>query len=383
MHKTFLIVASVEAHIFGFHLPVLTYFQERGFEVHIATRFSKRLGFFESQGYICHDIPFSRSPFAFDNGAALRALTKLFRARRFDAIHTHTPAASFLCRWAAQRTRQPYVAYTAHGLHVYRGAPISHRLLYGTAERLAARWTDTLITMNREDTDWAKENLRLKKGGSTVYIPGVGIDLERYQMAGFDRAEFRKSLDVFEDAFILSFIGELNKNKNQQMLIEACERFKPSEPIRLLLVGEGPMEETYRRYVQERGLNNIHFLGFRDDIPKILAVSDVIVLTSKREGLPRCVMEGMAAGKPILGTNIRGTRDLVIDGENGFLVEVGDVGALTEKIRELYTNAPLRLQMGERNLKRIKDFALPKVMEALDKVYVDAGLFKTEEERGR
>jgi len=94
-------------------------------------------------------------------------------------------------------------------------------------------------------------------------------------------------------------------------------------------------------------------------------------------------MEGMAAGKPILGTNIRGTRDLVIDGENGFLVEVGDVGALTEKIRELYTNAPLRLQMGERNLKRIKDFALPKVMDALDKVYIDAGLFKTEEERGR
>lgn len=376
MRKTFLIVASVDSHIFGFHIPVLTYFRERGFEVHIATKFDKRRGYFESQGYLCHEIPFSRSPLAFDNATALRALTKLFRARRFDAIHTHTPAASFLCRWAARRTHQPYVAYTAHGFHFYKGAPIVNWLLYATAERFAAHWTDTLLTMNQEDTEWVKKNLRLKKGGTMVYIPGVGIDLDHYRVREFDQSKFKESLGLSESAFVLSFIGELIDRKNQMMLFEAFEHLRNMDSLNLLLIGSGPQEQALRNYVQERGLNNIHFLGFRDDIPKILAASDVIALTSKAEGLPRCVMEGMAAGKPILGTNIRGIRDLVTDGENGFLVEVGDTAGLAEKIRLLSTDVPLRRRMGETNLERIRAFALPTVMAALDKVYSEAGLFK-------
>jgi len=375
MKKTFLIVASVEAHIFGFHLPVLAYFQEKGFDVHIATGFNKHREFFESKGYLCHPIPFSRSPFASDNLRALRALTELFRSTRFDAIHTHTPAASFLCRWVARWTKQPYVAYTAHGFHVYRGAPVINRVLYGTVERLASHWTDTLITINREDTAWARKRLRVKKGGSIVYIPGVGIDLDHYRMDGFDPSEFKRALGLPENAFVISVIGELNDNKNQPMLFESFERLREADSLHLLLVGEGPMSETFQRYVRERGINHIHFLGFRNDVPKILAMSDVIALTSKREGLPRCVMEGMAAGKPILGTNIRGIRDLVVDGENGFLVGVGDVGGLAEKIRLLLADAPLLRKMGERSLERIKPYALSTVMKALDTVYSNAGLF--------
>ncbi len=376
MRKTFLIVASVEAHIFGFHLPVLAYFREKGFDVHIATKFDKRQNFFESQGYLCHPIPFSRSPFAFDNMRALRTLTDLFRSMRFNAIHTHTPAASFLCRWAAQRTKQPYVAYTAHGFHVYQGAPTINRLLYGTLERLAARWTDVLITINREDAEWAKKRLHLKKDGLMVYIPGVGIDLDRYRLSQFNGSEFKKSIGLPENAFVISVVGELNENKNQSMLFESMERLRDTQLLHLILVGEGPMEETYRRRVRERGIGNIHFLGFRDDVPKILAVSDVVALTSKREGLPRCIMEGMAAGKPILGTNIRGIRDLVIDSENGFLVEVGDTAQLAEKIRLLLKDATLRRQMREANLERIKPYALSAVMAALDKVYTQTGLFE-------
>ena len=376
MKKTFLIVASVEAHIYGFHLPVLAYFQEKGFEVHIATGFNKHQGFFESKGYLCHPIPFSRSPFAIDNMRALRRLTELFRSTRFDAIHTHTPAASFLCRWAAQRTKQPYVAYTAHGLHVYRGAPLINRLLYGTIESLAARWTDVLITINREDAEWAKKRLHLKKDGLMVYIPGVGIDLDRYRLSQFNGSEFKKSIGLPENAFVISVVGELNENKNQSMLFESMERLRDTQLLHLILVGEGPMEETYRRRVRERGIGNIHFLGFRNDVPKILAMSDVIALTSKREGLPRCVMEGMAAGKPVLGTNVRGIRDLVVDGENGFLVEVGDVEGLAEKIRLLRSNAPLCRQMGDANLEKIKPYALTNVMAALDKVYTQTGLFE-------
>jgi glycosyltransferase involved in cell wall biosynthesis len=372
--KNVLFVASVGVHINAFHLPFLEYFAVRGFEVHIAARFKAEIEGFREKGYHCHPIDFSRSPYSKDSLTAYRQLRNLLKENRFSLIHTHTPVASLLTRVLAYQTNQPIVIYTAHGFHVYRGAPLINRLFYGPAERLCAHWTDALITINHEDFEWAKRCLRLKNGANLYYVPGVGIEVSHYRSK--PNPGLRESHKINDRAMIITVIAELNKNKNQTMVFNALKHLGNEEPIFLLLIGEGPMRSVYEKMVKERNLNNVHFLGYRKDIPDIIGMSDVIALTSRREGLPRSVMEGMAGGKPILGTNIRGIKDLVQDGKNGFLVDVDDVKGLAERIRLLYNKPELRIQMGHEGLEKIKEFSLERVMEEMDRIYTRSGVFE-------
>jgi glycosyltransferase involved in cell wall biosynthesis len=139
--------------------------------------------------------------------------------------------------------------------------------------------------------------------------------------------------------------------------------------VHCLIVGKGENEEALRRYVEQNGLQHIHFLGFRHDIPIILSDSDIVTLLSFREGLPRCVMEAMASKKPLVVTNIRGSRDLVQHGVNGFVVDLGDDHTLTESFVKLIREPNLREQMGQASFKRIQPYRLENVLAEMDGVY--------------
>lgn len=364
------IVATIYGHLAAFHLPAIRLLQQLGYEVHAYARADHGKQAVEETGAICHELPFQRQPFASDNLRAFYRLTKSFAAEQFQIVHVHTPVAGIIGRWAARRAKVPVVIYTAHGFHFYQGAPLLYWLLYYPVEWWTARYTDYLITINEEDYHRAK---RLPVRREARYIPGVGLEIEQYQLRdsmAIGQA-VRTDLGIRQDAFVIICVAELNQNKNQSQLLEAVRLLhQQTGDVHCLLVGNGEEERTLKRLVTQSGLTDqVHFLGYRRDIPRLLAAADVCVLTSRREGLPRAIMEAMAAGKPIIGTAIRGIKDLVKHGENGFLVALDDVQETVQSLQMLYRDRHLCAQMGQRSKELIRQYELAGIVHQLAAIY--------------
>lgn len=363
--KPILFLATVDTHIFSFHIPFMKLLQSMGYTVEVAahdTGFRKEI---ESEGFPFHDIPFSRRPLSFANVLAFCRLLSLFRKRRYVLVHTHTPVASFLGRLAGWMTHTP-VLYTAHGFHFYRGAPWKNWLLWYTLEKIAAPMTRALVVMNEEDLAHG-QRLGFVPGETLFFVHGVGVDIGRFQNVS---STFRRELGVDDDAGIVTCVAEFTTTKNHAFLLSAWERIAGKYPnAHLVLVGDGELLEETRDLVRERSLPRVHFLGRRRDIPEILAATDIVVLVSKREGLPRAVLEGMAAGKPLVATDVRGNRDLVEDGINGFLVPLGDVETLAESLIKLLGSPELRAQMGKKSREKVEAYSLEKVLEEMKAIY--------------
>lgn len=318
--KKVLFTATVDSHILAFHLPFLKLFKENGYEVHVATNGDEEIPYCDKK----IKISFERSPFKPNNLKAIKQLKKVVDEEKYDIIHTHTPMGSVVTRLAAKKARKngTRVIYTAHGFHFFKGAPLLNWMIFYPVEKYLSKYTDTLITINKEDYELAKK--KFKKCKNIEYVPGVGIDEEKFnfKMTKKEKSELRESLGLKDNDFVMIYPAELNKNKNQIMLIEAMEQLvKEYNNIHLLLPGKDSYNGYYQNIVKEKHLeNNIHFLGFRKDIPKLLKISDLAVASSKREGLPVNIMEAMYVGLPVIATNCRGQRDLVKDGKNGYLV---------------------------------------------------------------
>jgi len=374
MQKKVLFIAHVENHLLNFHLPFFAYFRTKGWQVHVATSMGKRREELLRLGVVCHHVDFARSPFSLSNIKAFRQLCKVMKRERFSLVHVHTPVGAFLGRLAAMLTATKPVVYTVHGFHFYQGSPVRNWLLYYPLERLAARWTDELVAINREDYQLAKK-LPLRVKGTVSLLGGVGLDLQLYCCAeNVVRSQVRDSLGFKADDLLMLFVGEFIARKNHlqsfHMLRElAAER----ENIFLLLAGEGEYEQEFHARLKKLGITErVRFLGFRRDIPDLLCASDLLLLTSFHEGLPRAVMEAMAVGKPVVATDIRGNSDLIVDGENGFLVPVHDVEKTTEAVRKLAADRELAARMGKRGREMVKPYALEQVLAEMEQVYARA-----------
>jgi len=343
--------------------------QNKGYEVYAAA--SPEEGRKEEVGAIgvrCWDIPFARSPYSLKNLRAFRELSRLFAAYRFDLIHVHTPVAAFLGRYLAKAKGQGPVLYTAHGFHFYRGAPLKNWLLYYPLERLAAHLTDGLIVINDEDYQAALK-MGFKPGENLFYVPGVGVDLEKYTRPPGSGA-LRKEVGISQEEIVVTCIAEFSPVKNHVFLLKAWGKVASSmSGVHLWLVGEGKLKERLEHKVRSGGIPRVYFLGFRQDIPKVLQDTDIFVLVSCREGLPRAVMEAMAAGKPVVASNVRGNRDLVEHGKTGFLVELGDVEGLAGYLKMLARDESLRLSLGAAGREKIKDYSLEKVLTEMEAIY--------------
>ncbi|MGO1369354.1 glycosyltransferase family 4 protein [Senegalia sp. (in: firmicutes)] len=368
MIKKVLFVSTVESHIILFHIPFMKYFQDKGYEVHVATKISKRKQDLINENIILHDIDFTRKPYSYKIFKSLFQLIKLMKNNNFNLIHFHTPMASFIGRLAAKITNTNPVLYTAHGFHFYKNSPPLNWILFYNLERIASHWTDGLITINEEDYNRAKK-FKLRKSGSLYYLNGVGVDIDKYEIKNnVSKEDIRKKLGFSKDDFIVLMIGELNKNKNHIQAINAIDSIK-NKDIKLIIVGEGELQNNLENYIKDQNIENVKMLGFRKDIPEILFSSDVLVSMSHREGLPKNIIEGMVASKPIIATNIRGNRDLVKNNVNGYLVEVGDEKSTKKYILELYNDKKLRMNLGKQGRKFIDKYSLKNIMIEMDKIY--------------
>ncbi|OCS87063.1 glycosyltransferase family 4 protein [Caryophanon latum] len=321
-----LFVASVYRHLTAFHIPFMEYFQKEGYEVYAAGIGDEDKAILEAHNISCIDIPFSRSPFSSDNVKAYKQLKKLFKEMKFDLVHVHTPVAAFLTRAAFRKSDYGKILYTAHGFHFFKGAPLQNWLIYYPLERLAARWTDHLITINEEDYNNAKKFLPAHKVSLTH---GVGVEPSKIELTEEEKRELKASLNLRKDSIVISYVAELNDNKNHIFLFNNWKEIKAVTPqYELLVIGTGEKEAELKRIVAERDLKDIHFLGFRRDVPKLLKITDIVCLLSLREGLPKSLIEAMLEGIPCIVSNIRGARDLINFNINGYVVDLNDAKGL-------------------------------------------------------
>lgn len=361
--KKALIVTTVKITFKGFLIPHIKELEEMGYSVELACNMKGGPEIEELKGNKWHHVSFSRNPMSLNNS---RAICELWRIKKkgYNLVHFHTPIAAFLGRVVARSLGIKNIIYTAHGFHFYDGAPLFNWLLYYPLEYIAMRWTDKIITINQEDFERAK-SMSCKR--TRVYkIDGVGLDIEKYSKG--NKEKVRKELKLSEKDYIITIIGELNKNKNQIQLLKTAEMLE--ENYKVLVVGTGEKERKLKQYVKKRNMENkVKFLGFRNDINDIISASDVLVSMSYREGLPRSIMEGLAQGKPFIVTNVRGNRDLIENEVNGFLVGVGDYKKTFELIRRLSFNKNLCKNIEKNNLNKIREYSIEKVLKKLNKIY--------------
>jgi len=246
-----------------------------------------------------------------------------------------------------------------------KGHHLVNWLAYYPAESLLARYTDVLITINKEDYESAKKF----KADRIEYVPGVGIDTDKFKNNEVNRIEKRKSIGVSEDDFMIISVGELNKNKNHQVIIRAIAKLK-NKRIKYVLCGEGPLESELKELAIELDIENqVKFLGFRKDISELMNSADLYSFPSYREGLSLSLMEAMSSGLPVVCSNIRGNSDLMEDGKGGYLVEPGDVEGFSKYIKELIAGSRLRSEFGGFNHKKIENYSIENVLCEMGKIY--------------
>lgn len=369
MKKVLFVATVVKLHIMVFHIPYLEWFKKNGYEVHVCARNDYK-NKNECRIPFCdkfHDLPFVRSPINMNNLYVQRKLKKIIDMNEYEIIHCHTPMGGVLGRLAARESRRKgtKVIYTAHGFHFYKDASLISWLVYYPIERWLARFTDVLITINKEDYNRAKTF----KAGRVEYVPGVGIDTNKFKNITIDRKIKRKSLGVKENEFMILSVGELNKNKNHKVIIRALAELG-NKNIKYFLCGQGLLEEDLKILAEELGVEDqVRFIGFRNDIPELCKAADLFVFPSYREGLSLSLMEAMSAGLPIIGSKIRGNTDLIQNGNGGFLHAPEDYISIARSIDKLIDNHELRQEMGNRNREEVKKYDKHVVKERMKEIY--------------
>lgn len=373
--KKALLVSTVPSTIGQFNMENIQILQQMGIEVHIACNFNDLkvwpkekvnalIRELQGRGCICHQVDFSRSiTKIIVLLRALKQISSLLKKENFTVIHCHTPVAGAITRFAAGKLKNSRkVIYTAHGFHFYQGAPLLNWILYYPVERYLSHNTDIIITINKEDYRFAKKHMKARK---VTYVPGVGVDLNKF----YPDNEKKISRDENQTVVLVS-VGELNANKNHELVLKALHKLRDNNFV-YWLCGVGEKE----RYLKELAARlkigeKVKFLGFRDDIDEIYKKADIFVFPSKREGLPVSMMEAMASGLPVICSDIRGNRDLIEkDSRGGKLFAVDNEIELAGLIEKLLISPDVRERMGEFNRKRMRYFSSDHVAKKMRKIY--------------
>lgn len=375
--KKVLMLASVASMIDQFNMPNIQILKKLGYEVHVAANFEygntssmQRVDEFKKE-LEKNSIPYYHVGFARDitkiltNIKAFKQISALMLKNKYAFIHCHSPIGGVCGRLAARRTKTK-VIYTAHGFHFFKGAPIKNWLIYYPVEKFLARYTDILMTINKEDYARAKECLTASK---IVYIPGVGIDTQKFDRKELDKNIIRKQLGIADGSMVFLSVGELNKNKNHELAIRSVAKLNDLNFV-YIICGRGELEGYLKEVARSLGIDHkVRFLGFRKDILEIYNASDIFIFPSYREGLPVALMEAMASGLPVVCSSIRGNTDLIKQGKGGYLCHPDDINGFSEAIDMLIRDKMLREQLGRNNKETIKKFDVENVKMLMNSIY--------------
>ena len=351
--KKILYVASSFAHIQRFHLDCIAALRSDGYTVEIMAKGTNA----------DYDISFEKRLFSFKNALLVPKIKGIIRRGCYGAIILNTSLASFYTRAACPRRKRPRIVNIVHGYLFSEGDRSLRGALLLLAERILRKKTDVIITMNREDTKLA-EKFRLTRG-MILKIPGMGVKLrEQITSPEAVRSEFFR-----KDAFVMVFVGELSKRKNQKLLIEALKIIKKDIPTaQLCLVGDGALREELQLLADELGLSDgVVFAGERPDACDFIRASDVYVSASTSEGLPFNIVEALGAGKTVIASRVKGHTDIIEDGTDGILYEKGNAADLADRVIKIYRRGtPLSAEsIRNKYLMYEKNTVFPKMFSTL------------------
>ncbi|MFL0268929.1 glycosyltransferase family 4 protein [Candidatus Clostridium radicumherbarum] len=370
MKKVLFVAHVVKHHLMTFHLPYLEWFKKNGYETHVCSRndYENKEDCIIPYCDKYYDLPFESMPFNLRNITAFNKLNQIIKSNNYDIIHCHTPVGGALTRLAAKKARKngTKVIYTAHGFHFFKGAPLRNWILFYPIEKWLAKYTDMIITINKEDYELAKKSF---KAGKIEYIPGVGLDTERYSNIRINKLDKRKELEIPDNAFFILSVGQLNKNKNHETILRGMAKLN-NPNIYCIICGQGKLENYLERLINELGLvKQVKLMGYRRDIDEISKAADMFAFLSYREGLSVALMEAMAAGLPIVCSNIRGNNDLIEEGNGGYLIKPNDTDSFARSIKRLFENPELRVKLGEFNKKAIKKCDINNIKKSMEEIY--------------
>jgi glycosyltransferase involved in cell wall biosynthesis len=365
MEKRVLMVATVAATIGSFNMDNIRILKNMGYKIDVGTDYKdtsawpkEKLESFIQQLKKLNikpiQISFSRNPFRIDKHiSSYRTVSKLLRENDYLFVHTHTPIASAVIRIAARGLRTKIV-YTAHGFHFYKGAPLKNWLIYYPIEKWLSRYTNTLITITKEDYQIAKEKFHSEK---TVYVPGVGVDTEKFKPNKEGRKRIRKELRIDNSQLVLLSVGELNENKNHEAVIKAIQGMN----LIYVIVGKGDLQQKLKETAKKYNVD-LRLMGYRNDVSDFYAAADIYILPSIREGLNVSLMEAMASGLAVTCGNIRGNIDLI----KFPLFIPTDEKEIRKAIKKAIKNKD---KLGKKNLINIQNFNTRAVQVRMKSIY--------------
>lgn len=381
--KRMLMMATTAAMIEQFNKNNILILEEMGYEVHVAGNFKEgnpisveRLEQFKEwltqhNGKWFH-IPSTRKPTDINNVKAYKQIINLIKEYKYEFIHCHTPIGSVIARCAAHKTNTPII-YTAHGFHFFKGAPLKNWLIYYPVEKFLSRWTDVLILINKEDYERAKNRFHAKR---TYYIPGVGIDINKYSDLK-DKEKINKKrieLGLKENDFVILSVGELIPRKNHEVVINAIDylnKKKQADHIIYLICGKGELYSTLSEKIRKENIEDkVFLLGYRTDISELCKCSDLFVFMSIQEGLPVALMEAMATGVPVIASKIRGNTDLIENKKSGILIK-NTIVDVANTIKLMANDYELRKYISKNSIERIKQFSIENVMTKMKEIYIE------------
>lgn len=355
-----ILITSTDLMMIQFLVPHVINLADNGYEIEIACsnvggkieQIKDRLKNTVKKIYV---VKLARNPFTLRNFKGYKEMKQIINNGDYDIIWTNEPVMGVVTRLAAKLTRRrgAKVLYMVHGFHFFTGAPIINWMIFYPVEKVMAKYADIIVTVNHEDYECAK-SMNVKR---VEYIHGIGINTDRLSSEN-NSVDIRKELGLSSEDFLIISVGELNKNKNQKVIIKALAQIK-DPAIHYILCGKGDQLEALKKQAITEGLEKqIHFLGYRTDVLDICCQADVYVMPSYREGLPVASLEAMYCGRPLLTSNIRGLVDVMEDGVSGYMYSPDDYKGFADGIYKLLADPELRKKMGKRNQQYVKQYCI-------------------------
>ncbi|MCS6111262.1 glycosyltransferase family 1 protein [Clostridium botulinum] len=362
--KKILFVASTLSHIENFHIPYLKKFKDNGFSVHVMGKVNNKTEI----PYVDKIIPieFKKNMFSIKNFHNSIKIRKHIKKENYNIIYLHTTLAAFFTRLSIMTLfkKPELIINTVHGYLFDDNTKFIKKSIMILAEKFVKCVTDTIIVMNSTDYNTAKKYNLFK---NNIYlINGMGINTENFSSINPNEKLLLRKENAFSDKdFILIYVAEFSKRKNQIFLINSLKKLidEGFSDIKLLLLGDGKMFDNIKNYSDELGIiDNIIFTGYTKKTCMYYQLSDVCVSSSRIEGLPFNIVEAMSTGLPIVASNIKGHSDLVKQNKNGYLFEYNNVDEFCDYIKKIYCNKELQCKMRISSSEISKKYALQSVL---------------------
>ncbi|CAI3603732.1 glycosyltransferase [Clostridium neonatale] len=371
--KKILFAASTLSHIENFHIPYLKYFKDNDFEVHIMGKGNNK----SPIPYVDKVIPinFEKNMFSLKNFISAFKISKLIKKEKYSTISTHTILASFFTRLGIMLSlkKHPLLINTIHGYLFDENSNFIKKVIMIVAEKFVRPVTDTILVMNSTDYEIAKKYNLYKK--NLYSINGMGINASKFPFSTEENKSYlREKYNIPKDDFLLIYVAEFSKRKNQKFLIESLKGLisEGYNNVKLLLLGDGVLLDDMKQYSKTLGIeDNIIFKGYIKEVCNYYQISDICVSSSRIEGLPFNIMEAMSTGLPVIASKIKGHIDLVNPGENGFLYEYNNINEFCNHVKVLYNDRNLLNNMKISSHDLSKNYSLESVFTEITRIMIN------------